>query len=185
MMKKSLLVLAMGTLFAATASANFYVQGDLGLSQNKFSHYSELNKTKFEPRLSFGYDFGALRLAADYTKYSNLSGNAKFKNVNEHVSVKAHGIGFSAFYDINVNSALTPYIGVRLSSNSFDIKNSGETFYRHVKTTKLGYGAIVGAQYELTSNVSLNANLEYNNLGYFGDTRVSQYGAKVGLRYEF
>lgn len=30
-MKKSVFVLALGTLCAATASANFYVQGDLGI----------------------------------------------------------------------------------------------------------------------------------------------------------
>lgn len=180
MMKKSLLV-AMGTLFAATASANFYVQGDLGVSKNKFSSYSELGSTKFEPRISLGYDFGALRLAADYTHYGNFSERV----LSESISAKAYGLGFSAFYDFDVDSVVKPYVGARLASNLFDITNTGPNFVHTQKTAKLGYGVNAGVTFGLTSNLALNTNVEYNRLGHFSDTKVSQYGAKVGLRYEF
>ncbi|MFD1806917.1 opacity family porin [Pasteurella oralis] len=180
-MKKSLLVLAMGTLFATTASANFYVQGDIGVSKTKFSAYPVLGDTKFEPRISVGYDFGAFRLAADYTHYGKFSG----KHYNESITAKVYGLGFSAFYDFNVNSTIKPYIGARLASNVFDIQNTGPSYFRDAKTSKLGYGAIVGAQYNLANNLSLNGGIEYNSLGHFPDTNINQYGAKVGLRYDF
>ncbi|MGL4051313.1 opacity family porin, partial [Pasteurella multocida] len=34
-------------------------------------------------------------------------------------------------------------------------------------------------------NVSLNAGIEYNRLGKIDGVKVNQYGAKVGLRYDF
>lgn len=186
MMKKSLLVLAIGALCSLTASANFYVQGDLGVAKTKFSSYPEMNKTNIAPSVSVGYDLGAMRLALDYTHYGKFSGTSYFGvNQKEHVSAKIYGLGLSAFYDFNVNSALKPYLGMRLASNIFDIENKGSNFFRSEKTTKLGYGFIAGAQYGLTTNLFVNGGIEYNRLGRFSDTSVNQYGAKVGLRYDF
>ncbi|SNV42866.1 opacity family porin [Pasteurella dagmatis] len=207
MMKKSLLVLAMGTLFAATASANFYVQGDLGTSKVKWSGDGESSsKTGFSPSLSVGYKLTDFRLALDYTKYADV----KYSYVDEedlaNVFVSASGkfktesLGLSAIYDIDLNSNLTPYVGARIAVNRFSLKESGTE--RHVtpnmqgkdkivktnesyKETKVGYGILAGVSYKFTDSLAANAGLEYNHLGSFDGVKARQYGAKVGLRYEF
>ena len=57
------------------------------------------------------------------------------------------------------------------------IKSSSET--------KVGYGVVAGAKYKLAEKVYANGGLEYNRLGSFDDTKVNNYGAKVGVGYEF
>ena len=51
--------------------------------------------------------------------------------------------------------------------------------------TKVGYGVVAGAKYKLADKVYANGGLEYNRLGSFDDTKVNNYGAKVGVGYEF
>ncbi|QLB12556.1 opacity protein-like surface antigen [Bisgaardia hudsonensis] len=180
-MRKSLLAVLVGAFTLSTASANFYVQGDLGLSKIKFTSYSGMTKTKIIPSLAVGYKFADWRLAIDYSHYGRFSD----KVGNESLSSKIYSLGFSALYDFNVNYDVKPYVGVRIASNSFDINNSSPGFLNDRKETKLGYGAIVGGSYNFSPNWDLNAGLEYNRLGSFADTKINQYGAKVGVRYEF
>jgi protein opa len=49
----------------------------------------------------------------------------------------------------------------------------------------VGYGVVAGAKYKLADKVYANGGLEYNRLGSFDDTKVNNYGAKVGVGYEF
>ena len=44
---------------------------------------------------------------------------------------------------------------------------------------------VAGAKYKLAEKVYANGGLEYNRLGSFDDTKVNNYGAKVGVGYEF
>lgn len=189
-MKKSLLAMLIGASVFSTAQANWYVQGDLGYSKVKFSAYSNVGGSKAEPRLTVGYRMGDFRLALDYSNYGKFSGTGVAEDyrgatVTEHVSSKIQGFGLSAIYDIDINSEVKPYVGVRLASNIFNIKNTGPAYLETDKVAKFGYGVMAGVSYGLTSALSLNAGLEYNSLGKFEDTKVTQYGAKVGLRFEF
>ena len=45
----------------------------------------------------------------------------------------------------------------------------------------MGYGVVAGAKYKLADKVYANGGLEYNRLGSFDDTKVNNYGAKVGV----
>ncbi|HDX1178338.1 TPA: outer membrane beta-barrel protein [Pasteurella multocida] len=198
-MKKSVFVLALGTLCAATASANFYVQGDLGYSKLKFE---DVSKSKFSPSLAVGYKFDDFRLALDYSHYGKLThteqesatipnagGGSQTVSGPEKYSLKVTSWGLSALYDFNFGTEIKPYVGMRLSQNHFkstlDFKAPGYSEYRSTKVHKLGYGFLAGAQYALVKNVSLNAGIEYNRLGKIDGVKVNQYGAKVGLRYDF
>ncbi|WP_439243313.1 OmpW family outer membrane protein [Lonepinella sp. BR2474] len=183
-MKKTALALIIGALAVATSAnaTNWYVQGDLGYSKNKFTSYPEIDKSKFEPRLSVGYDFGDFRLAVDYTHYGKFSGTDGY---GDYTSSKIYGIGFSGIYDFEINSDIKPYVGVRLASNVFKTDNSSGGFFESKTQTKFGYGALVGAQYKLDANWAVNGGIEYNRLGSFEDTKVNNYGAKVGIRYNF
>lgn len=196
-MKKSLLALAIGALaVATTASANWYVQGDLGYSKVKSSgsDIGDLNKSKFTPSIAVGYKAGDWRFALDYTHYGKLeeSYSDEFEVSNE--SLKIYGLGLSAIYDIEINSIVKPYVGLRLSQNFFDSKYNGigvgpngqaTRTYESEKENKFGYGAVAGVSYNFTPNWVLNGGVEYNRLGKFDNVKVNQYGAKVGIRYEF
>lgn len=202
MMKKSLLVLAMGTLFAATASANFYVQGDLGTSKVKWSGDGETaSKSGFTPSFSVGYNFTDFRLAFDYTKYATIK--YSYEDVDQVTyesgsgKVKTDSFGLSVIYDINLNSALTPYVGARIAANRLSWDDNGIETHKMAgkeiisktsekyRKTKIGYGVLAGVSYKFTDSLALNAGLEYNYLGKFDGDKGTQYGAKVGLRYEF
>lgn len=181
-MKKTALAIVLGALtFSTAASANWYAGADLGLSRVKFSEYSDLTKTKVVPSVNVGYSFGDLRLALDYSHYGSFNGAAD----GESTRAKIYGLGLSAFYDININSDITPYVGARVAQNVFKVENTEANFFDDDTHYKFGFGASVGAHYKLAKNWSLNGALEYNSLGKFEDTKVNQYGAKVGVRYSF
>ncbi|MGC6359491.1 opacity family porin [Bisgaard Taxon 45] len=204
-MKKSLLVLAIGALCSLTASANFYVQGDLGTSKIKWSFDDgKVNKSGFSPSLAVGYKFTDFRLALDYTRYSAIKYGYDNEEEFHKVFVSANGkvrtdaFGLSAIYDINLNSPLTPYVGARIAANRVSLKENGTE--KHVKDdssstiiktsedtrkTKMGYGVLAGVSYKLTDSLAANVGVEYNYLGKFDETKLRQYGAKLGLRYEF
>ena len=206
-MKKSLLALAIGALaVASTANANWYVQGDLGYSKIKASGDSDFNKNKFTPSVAVGYKLGNTRFALDYTYYGkftessegmvetgNAAGNHIVLKGTDRDELKINSFGFSAIYDIDLNSEFVPYVGARLSYNTFKLDNNfyatnGATSYREsnsAKEHKFGYGVLAGVSYNFAPNWAVNGGVEYNRLGKFDDVKVNQYGAKVGIRYEF
>lgn len=181
-MKKMSLMVVLGALAVATsAQANWYVQGDAGVSKVKFSAYSALDGTKLDPRISAGYDLGSFRLAMDYSHQGKFSGTDK----NQGISTKVYGIGFSGIYDFPTVAPVKPYAGVRLAQNVFKVENRSDGYFRDHTENKFGYGVVAGVQYEFAPKWSLNGGLEYNRLGEFDDTKVNQFGAKVGVRYDF
>ncbi|MDO5054949.1 MAG: opacity family porin [Pasteurella oralis] len=191
-MKKSLLVLALGTLFAATASANFYVQGDLGSTKIKAKggEDGKFSKNVFEPRLSVGYKFSDFRLALDYSHYNKIKETFVDADEVTKTDFKIRGLGLSAIYDFTLNAPVTPFVGARLSLNHFSTKDytvytSGSKETEKANETRVGFGVLAGADYKLTPNLALVGTVEYNRLGRSEDVKIDAYGAKVGLRYDF
>ncbi|OOF39695.1 hypothetical protein BKK49_07565 [Rodentibacter rarus] len=207
-MKKSLLALAIGALaVVSTANANWYVQGDLGYSKIKSSgDDTNFSKNKFTPSLTVGYKLSNTRFALDYTYYGKSSHSelssydgADLTGAHIHLTgpekseLKLNSFGFSAIYDIDLNSPIVPYIGARLSYNTFKFDRhfyatNGTDSYSEsnsLKEHKFGYGVLAGVSYNFAPNWAVNGGIEYNRLGKFNDVKVNQYGAKVGLRYEF
>ncbi|MEH8030394.1 opacity family porin [Gallibacterium anatis] len=201
---KKLLVVALGALaLASTAQAEWYVQGNLGYSKIKTSGLEdgELNKSKVTPSVAVGYKLGDIRLAVDYTYYGNVDDHRRLYDEDGYTEskdeLKIRGVGVSALYDIDLQSNIKPYVGVRVASNkvkssssSVYKQNNGRTYNQVEKdasesSTKLGYGALVGASYDLMPNLALDVAAEYNILGKFDDVKVKQYGVKAGLRYTF
>ncbi|MFZ7241279.1 opacity family porin [Avibacterium avium] len=198
-MKKLLAVAISALAISATANANWYVQGDLGYSKTKFTgDFDGVNISKVSPSLSVGYKVNELRFALDYTYYGkkNYSYHIQENATNYekgNASIKAQGFGLSALYDFNLDFPLKPYVGVRFSLNKIKLdetsvevaSNSTVTNYENESHTKFGYGLLAGASYQLTNNLALDAGVQLQRLASFENTKVTQYGAKVGLRYEF
>lgn len=145
-MKKSLLVLSIGTLFTLTANANFYIQADIGVSKLKnhakavesfqydpiipvsgavSSNYVEgeipLDGTTYDQRLSLGYQFDHVRLALDYTHYSKIKQyyqhNWDWDNLEWSNVLKLESTGLSAIYDFDMGSKFKPFVGMRVALN--------------------------------------------------------------------
>ncbi|AWP53894.1 TPA: opacity family porin [Haemophilus influenzae] len=170
-MKKSLLAIIVGAFtFASVANANIYAEGDVGLSQTKANGS---NNTRIEPRISVGYKVGNTRVAADYTHHGKVDGT------------KIQGLGTSVFYDFDTNSKVQPYVGARVAANQFKYTNRAEQKFKSSSDIKLGYGVVAGAKYKLDGNWYANGGVEYNRLGSFDNTKVNNYGAKVGVGYGF
>ncbi|OBX09817.1 porin [Gallibacterium salpingitidis] len=190
---KKLLIAALGALaVASTANAEVYVQGDLGYSKLKtsgFEHSGNFSGSSFSPSIAVGYKMGDWRTALDYTYYGKADSSYSDEGVTGKADVKAKGFGVSAIYDIDLNTVLKPYVGVRLSSNQVTVKDNyvenGTHYNEKDSSTKFGYGAMVGANYGLAPNLDLNTALEYNRLGNWDGVKLNQYGLKVGLKYSF
>lgn len=190
-MKKSTFAAVMLAVLGATASGTAmadeitgpYVQGDIGLSHVRTDTPREWNGTSdvknnlkdsykessFMPRVSAGYDFGDWRLAGDYTHYKNVEADG--------VSSKIRGAGVSAIYDIPVNYAVQPYVGARLGVNKVKQSATGVS----VDNTKMGVGAMVGANYKIDRNLTVDGGYRYNRI----TSDVDAHEVGVGLRYTF
>lgn len=167
-----------------------YVQGDVGLSHMRAKTNREWNgvgdirnnikdigsdikdsykESSFMPRVSAGYDFGDWRVAGDYTHY---------KKVQEgDVTSKVRGAGVSAIYDFPINYVVQPYVGARLGVNRLEHNATGLS----VKDTKVGVGAMVGANYKIDRNLTVDGGYRYNRI----TSDVNSHEVGVGLRYTF
>lgn len=198
---KKLLVVALGALaLASTAQAEWYVQGNLGYSKIKTSGLEDGGKISdktFTPSVAVGYKMADWRVAVDYTDYGKAKDSYHYVEEDGYesgkVDLKARGVGIAAIYDIDLNSAITPYVGARLALNKIKItdhitekkRDSIENTIERDTSTKLSYGALLGASYDLMPNLAADAAVEYNILGKEDGVTVKQYGVKAGLRYTF
>ncbi len=187
-MKKTTLAMTLGALlFSGVASANWYVEGDAGYSRLKTSGGlpSSVSDGSFSPSVAVGYKINDWRFALDYTYYGK--GDEDFgAGENE---VKAYGFGLAAYYDFDLGTSLTPYLGARISANHIkvnsDFNNVSDYFHFSNSNTEFGYGGIIGVTYNFAPSWDLNVAAEYNRLGEVNDVKVNQYGAKIGVRYTF
>ncbi|MDO4897577.1 MAG: opacity family porin [Moraxella sp.] len=176
-MKKLLLASLLAIPALAFAQDGYYVQADVGYARVKIDNLSGGDNTiSYGVAVGKAMDNGA-RVAVDYT---HLAGD-EFRDKNSTLKVKAHSVGVSSIYDFKNDTALTPYMGVRVSANRL----SAEDHTGGVHSTRTGIGAVAGVQYEIAPNIALDGAVEYNYLGRFEGEKVTQYGAKAGVRVDF
>lgn len=187
------LAIALAALLPAAALADtpgFYVQGDLGHATVKYKEDGDSLKTKgFSPRLSAGYDFGDFRVAADYTHYKKYDETLTDQFGTDHFEAKAHSIGVSGIYDFDTGTPVKPYVGARIGINriSLEATETAPGFYEKesYSKTKLGLGAMVGASYDISDNIALDAGYRYNHWGKFDGVKVHSNEFHGGVRVKF
>lgn len=191
MLKQLLIATALTATSVATfANTGLYVQGDLGSSTLEAKADSEkLKKTSVAPRIAVGQDTGHIRYQADYTYFGKITDTHTEENIVDSLETSAHSVGFSAIYDLDTKTAFTPYVGARLGLNVLNYDNNGTegttAYSESERKVNVGAGVLGGVQYSINPNMALNAGLEYNYLGKVDGTKVNQYGANLGLRYNF
>lgn len=198
MIKKFLLAVTLAvTSVASFASSGLYVQGDVLGSKVELKDTGKLKKNKAGVRVAVGKDTGDIRYQADYAYFGKIT--------EDEFSAQSHSVGFSAIYDFDTKTALTPYVGARLGVNALKIKDSNlETIETTDNTTtppavtvekvghafsktktQVGAGVLAGVQYNINNQFAVNAGVEYNYLGKVDGVKFNQYGANIGVRYNF
>lgn len=193
MIKKFLLAVTLAvTSVASFASSGLYVQGDVLASKLEAKEDGEkFKKNTGAPRIAVGKDTGNIRYQADYTYFGKIKHSEVVGSASHNAELTAHSLGFSAIYDFDTKTALTPYVGARLGLNVLNLdaktKDTASSIETEERKTTVGAGVLGGVQYNINNQFAVNAGLEYNYLGKFedSDTKVNQYGASIGVRYNF
>lgn len=194
--KRSLMKkLVLATLLAGLSTlgfANNYVQGAFGYSNLDTKESGvKFDDSDAAARVAIGKDMGAVRYQGDYAYFGKLDNKQTIPGGHHHAELKAHSVGVSAIYDFPTQSEFAPYAGVRLGVNHLDlavdhVQGAQKSKYSE-NDVKVGAGVLAGVQYQFNSSMALDVGAEYNYLGKIGahDAKVSQYGATVGVRYNF
>lgn len=190
----------------AEETSPFYTQFDLGYSQLNFTTLGQKYKQgNFNQRLSLGYNLTpSFDFAIDITKLNDVEVSSKQKinsyttaELNPQVKAKSVGVKLTYHEPFQDIEGLSSYAGLGLSYNFIKIRqhvktNSvlvNKTIYREYDNLKnyrkTSFILLAGLNYKLSNNVSLNANIEYEQLGKFSNVRVKQFGGKLGLKYQF
>ncbi|MCK3654821.1 hypothetical protein A4G19_03290 [Pasteurellaceae bacterium Macca] len=191
-MKKTTLFVALAATSIALPSQAFegnpYVQADIGYSYLGFIDNSDadLNGSVADFRLSIGQRINnKFRVALDYTHFGKLKESESISGYTGKLRLKVKSLGITGLYDFKAKNNLTPYVGLRMSYNKFDLNASVSSSYQYYSgqdsESRVGFGVLAGIKYDLTKNVSLNLNVEANRLA----ANFAQYGIKAGLRYDF
>ncbi|MDR1361550.1 MAG: outer membrane beta-barrel protein [Rickettsiales bacterium] len=105
-------------------------------------------------------------------------------------SIKTQTYGLNAYYDINTNSAFTPYIGAGIALAHI----AGNTEYKSltapgagtagdIKSDNFGWNVGAGVAYAITEALSADLSYRYSNLGSVKD-ELKGYGAFAGNNYD-
>lgn len=189
-MKKLLIATAMIVATGSTMAQGIFFQLDAGFSQLKAE---DSKATKFTPSIAFGFKSNNTRTVIDYTNYGKIEEEANQGSASAKASLKAQGVGLSFIADFKNQSEFTPYLGIRLAYNRLQYEGQVQgilsTAQVSKKSTEFGYGALAGVTYNLTENVKTDLGIHYNYLGKVGtepySIKAHQYGAKLGIRYDF
>lgn len=178
-MKKILMLALLGVSAVASANSGVYVQADAGYARIKVDNAGNDNTVSYGVAVGNAMENGA-RFAVDY---KHLAGD-EFTIKDTGFKAKVQSVGVSAIYDFKNDTALTPYVGVRVSANRSSFEDRSGSYGHRTDT---GVGAVAGVQYELTPNLALDGAVEYNKLGKVNlhGVKVTQLGAKAGVRYNF
>lgn len=204
-------LLALSAVSMQHVHANLYIQADVGYSHVSAKHDQHtLKDSNGSGRVALGMTSGQARYAVDYThfgsaerqEYSVQSVSANqipFVPAGDYTKertteIDAQSVGLSAYYDFATQSKITPYVGARLGVNRLTYEISDElqqgfadydVSEQQKDKTGIGVGVMAGASYRVLPALSVNAGAEYHHLGKIEQHKVNQYGATVGVRYQF
>jgi len=213
-MNKTLLLAGVAALFAANAQAlevTPYVAARISYDfarQNaiQYGSYNEkikLNDNTWGGHIAVGAKYGAFRLETEYNQDkstrkifawdSNDSDREKF-------NVKTQSLMLNAYYDFNLCSRFTPYVGVGagIAKLNFRVKDYEEGYSESNTTSNFAWQVGAGVSYAATDSMDVDFGYRYVDTGAanFHKTVYDEYkyGLKLntarheiyaGIRYNF
>lgn len=213
-MKKQALALFGAIVIGTSATAtphNLYVQADTGYAHLTAKEPAQtLDGGDALARVAVGVVKGQTRFSADYTRFGSaehkthaiktlVAGEVPFLPAGDYpmertTELDAQSLGVSAHYDFTNDSKITPYVGARLGVNRLSREVSQELQHGFAdydlnefanSKVSVGAGVMAGVSYQMLPQIHLDAKAEFNHLGKVENTKVNQYGATVGVRYQF
>ncbi|HJV65471.1 MAG TPA: outer membrane beta-barrel protein [Geomonas sp.] len=191
-----------GLLVAASATsamaAGTYVGASVGPS---FFHDSDISESGF-PSATASYDTGFVFNVGAGHKFDSgvrLEGEFGYKKADLS-SASLLGITvsptdsdqrvmsfmFNGFYDFNLNSSFTPFLGAGVGALHGKVTSSSEDF----EDTVFGYQVSAGVSYSASKNVNLDLSYRFEGAATdfdMGGSDVSYHSSNilVGVRYTF
>ncbi len=211
-MRKTLLLAGVACLLAANASAaelNPYVSGKLtysdisyngtnvwktGVGKDKLS--DDVLGGSVAAGLSMMAPGGAVRGELEY----NLNGEAKKSmgvtsaNIPGEMKLRSQSLMLNAYYDINTNSAFTPYVGAGIGFAKVKAKLTSSVMNTNADSTKMAWQVGAGVAYALNDNVAIDLGYRYTDMGEYSKPLgvdntykldVHSHEVLLGARYSF
>lgn len=156
----------------------------------------------FSAEVGVGYDFGNIRTEVTYAydgstlaNYSDQFGTYQYNGG----AVSKNSVFASAYWDINLNSRLTPYIGGGLGYSNLIVGPSGDVFagpsaYAGYSTGAFAYQVKLGLSYLLSRRADAFVEGLYRGMsGYtttdngiqYNYSNYNSWGVQLGARVRF
>lgn len=122
---------------------------------------------------------GALRTEFEYSK----NADAKKSQTDDwgdkyELKLKSEAFMFNAYYDIETNSPITPYVGAGIGASRLkgSIKwNEYPEDNGSIKHTNFAWQIGAGVAYDINSNIALDLGYRYMDYGHFTKTENENY----------
>ena len=208
-MKKMLLLAGVATtMFAINANAlewNPYISGKLGFSKidtdykwtdsaggESYSQDDTIAGISIAAGLSMPVVFGAVRTELEYRQ--NDDAEDKIANLIE-TSVETQSLMLNAYVDFDTGTKLTPYIGGGIGYAKVE-GTMKEPLYGNeasMDDNNFAWQLGVGASYNITKNMAVDAGYRYIDFGDFSETSADEKDTLdvtanefyIGARYTF
>jgi len=212
-MNKTLLLAGAAALFAANAQAlevTPYVAARISydfvranaLEYGSFGQKEKINDNTWGGHIALGAKHGAFRLETEYNQDRSTRKIFSYYNDEdrEKVNLKTQSLMVNAYYDFNLCSRFTPYVGVGagIAKLNLRFKDYAEGYAQKTTTSNFAWQIGAGVSYAATDSMDVDFGYRYVDTGAANVHKVViddyKYGDKLntarheiyaGIRYNF
>jgi len=175
-MKLGCALLLVASLGSSVYANDYYVKATGGINKPD-ADMNNGNSIGFDNggifNLSIGKKFNAFDVELEYS-YGTHDWENKTTNVKGEGKEK--GIFINGYYNLNLDSKVTPYIGAGIGRLKYNDGYSSET--------KKSYQGMIGAAYAINEKVDLNVEYRYRKADY-STMDLSSDNYIAGIKYKF
>jgi OOP family OmpA-OmpF porin len=164
------------TLNATVRGANAELEYDTGVAFRFAAGAEIIPQVRGEVEYSFS--------TIDGDKFTSTVGS-----INANGDVDTNAFMFNGYYDFDLKSKWTPYLGGGIGVAWFNVEGSGAGVTIDDTVSEFAYQVMAGTSYQYTGNVALNAGYRYfgaSDAGYpLLTASVDAHAIEFGMRYSF
>lgn len=218
-MKKTILMLALlsvsgsGVVMAQDFEQYVSAKGALSYVQNKYTGTTALSGkavNNFDHkkshsvaglRLAYGLDWQwgwtDLRTEVEYGYNGKAKLNLRDNHVNARNTVNSHTMMVNAYYDIDLESAWKPYVGVGVGVAQVKSDNRVGNVYFSDKSNNFAWNISAGVTYQVNEKLAIDAGYRYTDYGKAKsdgnmgnrhvktESKIRGNELNIGVRYTF
>ncbi|MBO4285069.1 MAG: porin family protein [Alphaproteobacteria bacterium] len=202
-MNKTLLLAGAAAMFAANAQAlevTPYVAARISYDFTRNNAVVNSMKIKgndntWGSHIAVGAKHGAFRLETEYNGGKTAKKKYKGEEIDAKINLKTRSLMVNAYYDINLCSRFTPYVGVGAGIAKLDLRgNLGGQAVEKVNTSNFAWQIGAGVSYAATDSMDVDFGYRYVDTGAAYVAKGDLLNAKLntarheiyaGIRYNF